>query len=313
MPVQAASARTQSPSLTSQQFQLLQQLLQRECGVQLPSDRSSMVVSRLRPRLSATGCTDFDDYLGLLQVNPAEKLTFIDALTTHETYFFRERSHFEHMMIEVEQRHLANAKIWSAACSMGHEAYTAAMLMNEYASGGHWHITGTDIALDTLNKAKRGEYNCSEKSRIFERLYQISCSEEPSHKTFRFNDQILQKVRFEHFNLMHRFKANNFDFIFLRNVLIYFTDSDQKRIVNNVLQALKPGGIVYFGHSEQLAARNMQLEKVGVGAWRKGRSSTARNGEMQVFSGAVTEEQKPALVRGAGINHQTAGLGLVTE
>lgn len=265
MPVQLVGER----SLTNHQFQHLQQLLQRECGVVLPSDRSGMVVNRLRPRLSATGCTSFDDYLSLLQVNPQEKLSFIDALTTHETYFFRERSHFDHMMIEVEQRQLKNAKIWSAACSMGHEAYTAAMLMNDFSPGGNWQIVGTDIALDTLNKAKRGEYDCCEKNRIFDRLYRLSCNEDSGHKTFRFHDKILKRVDFQHFNLMHRFQANRFDFIFLRNVLIYFNDLDQKRIVDNVLQALKPGGIVYFGHSEQLAARNSNLEKVGIGAWRK--------------------------------------------
>jgi chemotaxis protein methyltransferase CheR len=72
---------------------------------------------------------------------------------------------------------------------------------------------------------------------------------------------------------MHRFQTNQFDFIFLRNVLIYFSDTDQQRIVSNVLQTLKPGGIVYFGHSEQMAARNSNLEKVGVGAWRKSTSN----------------------------------------
>lgn len=265
MPTQNAAAHTLSQS----QFAHLQQLLQKECGVKLPSDRSNMVVNRLRPRLSATGCNNFDDYLGLLQVNPKEKLSFIDALTTHETYFFRERSHFEHMMLEVEKRQLNSAKIWSAACSMGHEAYTAAMLMNEFSPDGYWKVTGTDIALDTINKAKRGEYDCIEKTRIFDRLYRLSCDEDPNHKTFRFNDKILQRVEFQHFNLMHRFKANQFDFIFLRNVLIYFTETDQQRIVSNVLQTLKPGGIVYFGHSEQLAARNSDLEKIGIGAWRK--------------------------------------------
>lgn len=267
MPTQSAVAH----ALSQSQFSHLQQLLQKECGVQLPSDRSNMVMNRLRPRLSATGCSNFDDYLGLLQVNPKEKLSFIDALTTHETYFFRERSHFEHMMLEVDKRQLHNAKIWSAACSMGHEAYTAAMLMNEFSPNGHWQITGTDIALDTINKAKRGEYDCIEKTRIFDRLYRLSCDEDPSHKTFRFNDKILQRVDFQHFNLMHRFRANQFDLIFLRNVLIYFSDTDQQRIINNVLQTLKPGGIIYFGHSEQLAARHSKLEKIGVGAWRKGR------------------------------------------
>lgn len=256
-------------ALSRSQFTFLQQLLQKECGIQLPSDRIKMVLNRLRPRLSATGCSNFDDYLGLLKVNPKEKLSFIDALTTHETYFFRERSHFEHMMLEVDKHKLSNAKIWSAACSLGHEAYTAAMLMNEFSPDGHWQIIGTDIALDTINKAKRGEYDCIEKTRIFDRLYRLSCDEDPGHKKFRFNSKILQRVEFQHFNLMRRFKANQFDFIFLRNVLIYFTDTDQQRIVSNVLQALKPGGIIYFGHSEQMAARNSNLEKIGIGAWRK--------------------------------------------
>ena len=258
-----------NPSLSNSQFQHLQQLLQRECGVLLPNDRLSMVVNRLRPRLTASQCSDFTEYLSLLQSSPSERLPFVDALTTHETYFFRERSHFDHMMDEVHKRKLSNARIWSAACSMGHEVYTAAMLMDEYSTSGYWKVIGTDIALDTLNKAKRGEYNLCEKNRIFDRLYNMACNENPDQKNFRFNDKILQRVEFQHFNLLNNFENSNFDFIFLRNVLIYFTKEDQRKIVDNILNALKPGGIIYFGHSEQLSARHPQLERTGLGAWRK--------------------------------------------
>lgn len=255
--------------LSDTEFLQVQKLMQRECGVYLDHDRQSMISTRLRPRLRITGCHNYSSYLELVKRTPAELNLFIDALTTHETYFFREKNQFEHLMNEVKTRQLKDASIWSAACSMGHEVYTAAMLMNEFSPNGSWKIIGTDIALDTLNKAKSGEYNVIEKTRIFDNLYQLSCSENSTEKTFRFNDKILSRVDFQHFNLMHRFQAKRFDFVFLRNVLIYFNEDDQKRIVENVIHTLKPDGIIYFGHSEQLIARHSQLEKVGPGAWKK--------------------------------------------
>jgi chemotaxis protein methyltransferase CheR len=250
-------------------------------GVIVPTERKSMVASRLHERLRETQTWNFTAYLALLKQTPAELHCFVDALTTHETYFFREKAHFDHMMCQVRERKLTNARIWSAACSMGHEAYTAALLMAEFAPEGRWQVTGTDIALDTLRKAKEATYSLVEKRKILNNLYQLYCHENNQDQTFTLKDSVTSRVQFQPFNLLSQRAYQKYDFVYLRNVLIYFSRADQEKIIANVLSALSPEGVIYFGHSEQALAREMGLERVGIGAYKRLEKSTAALGFLQ--------------------------------
>jgi chemotaxis protein methyltransferase CheR len=180
-----------------------------------------------------------------------KKFHFLNELTTNETYFFREMKHFDFL------GELANKsdslRIWSAAASMGAEAYSIAMLLDDKIAHKNWEVVGTDINTQTLDIARMGLYQFSWIKKIptnFQQKYCLKGSNNYKDKML-IDRELIKNVHFYENNLLKENKTlGEFDVIFLRNVLLYFTEETKLKVIENVMKNLKPGGYLIISMTE---------------------------------------------------------------
>ena len=250
-----------SPAMSDADFDVIQGLFQAMAGIHLPREKKSMVCSRLGRRLRAHGLKSYGDYVALVTDgrHPNELNQLVDLLTTHETYFFREPKHFELL----SQRILADwpagapCRVWSAACSSGEEPYSLAMaLADRFGEQGNWEVLGTDIAVPTLTSADNGLYSLERTDNIPADYLRRFCRKgvRSYSGTLLINGGLRDRTRFRPLNLTDELPTDlgSFDIIFLRNVLIYFDHATKRRIVNQLMKRLRPGGWIFVGHAESL-------------------------------------------------------------
>ncbi|WP_157271287.1 CheR family methyltransferase [Azohydromonas aeria] len=236
-------------------------------GIRLSAAKHGLVAGRLQRLAHEAGRSGLDDYVQWLLhggAPAAEHTRVIDRLTTNETYFFREPQHFEALT-----RHLKAAPpageftVWSAASSSGEEAYSIAMLLDDALGARPWSVVGTDLSTAVVQAARRGLYAMDRIEGIPPQWLRRYCLKGGGEYEGRMLIQraLRARVRFECANLMQELPASlpTFDVVFLRNVLIYFDNPAKAAIVRRVLTRLKPGGQLYTGHAESLAALDLPL------------------------------------------------------
>jgi chemotaxis protein methyltransferase CheR len=192
-------------------------------------------------------------------MNDPEVIKFFDEVTTNETSFFRHEKQFkalEGMVIPeiMDARHLSTINVWSAAASMGKEAYTIAMVLSEMPAlkGKTIKIFGTDLNQKVLNIAKEGKYDIKDIKNV-EKKYLKYFDIDKENGIVSVKPEIKKMVTFKRFNLTDRFTGvQKMDVIFCRNVFIYFQKHTQKEIVDKFYSNLNPGGFFILGHSETL-------------------------------------------------------------
>ncbi|MEY4508149.1 MAG: hypothetical protein RLZZ450_271 [Pseudomonadota bacterium] len=254
--------------VSTKAFKQLQKMFREGSGIELGEDKRPLVQARLGKRLVELSLESFDDY-GRLLASPAglaERQTVIDLLTTNETYFFREPTHFDELAQQLVTRFRGRSlRIWSAASSTGEEAYSIAMTLLDKRPAGGWELLASDLSARVLEVARRGVY-------VQQRLEQMP----PSYLkrfcmrgtgdfegTLRVSEEVRKRVQFFSHNLLHDARAlGRFDVVILRNVLIYFDADHKQAILSRVLSALGPGGLLYIGHSESLQGLHSPLRRV---------------------------------------------------
>lgn len=246
-------------TITDQEFALFQRLIYRIAGISMSSAKKILLVGRLSKRLKHYGFTSFSEYYRLLASGaPGDELqTFVDLLTTNETYFFREPQHFEYLRDSIlPARRTSNPlRIWSGACSSGEEPYTIAMVLAANLPNTAWEIFASDISQAVLTRAQNGIYPLERAHGIppeFLRRYCMKGVRSQEGKLL-VRPELRQRVRFGQVNLTGPITGiGEFDVIFLRNVMIYFDTETKTKVVENMLPSLKPGGYFIVGHSESL-------------------------------------------------------------
>jgi len=256
--------------LGDRQFEAVARLVETTCGIKLPGSKRLMCEGRLRRRARATGCESLDAYVTTLQ--SADRLEqelqyLIDAITTNKTDFFREPAHYVALrerlvpaLIRLHGRRPARLKIWSAACSTGLEAYTAAMVLQDLLSERtdfRFSILGTDISSEVLAQAREAIYPLEVARPIPAemRARYLMQARKPRRSEVRVVPELRRTVRFAHLNLIDRPYAldSDLDVIFCRNVLIYFSRPVQEMVVRELARHLRPGGYLVLGHSESMS------------------------------------------------------------
>ena len=264
------------PPISEQEFARFQRFIFEAAGITLSKSKKELVSSRLGSRVQHYQFGSFAEYFRLLSSGqePAEVQTAIDLLTTNETYFFREPRHFEFL-----RKQLAAAggrpqplRIWSAAGSSGEEAYSIAMLLEDQLQGRPWEVMASDISSRVLERARAGHYPM-ERARYIPRAYlQRFCLKGTGRqeKTLLIDRSLRDKVQFAHVNLNTPLPAiGTFEFVFLRNVLIYFSIETKRDVVARVLSVLQPGGWLFIGHSENLHGISAEVKAVAPSIYRK--------------------------------------------
>ena len=246
--------------LSEANFQRLCQLIYQRAGIVLASHKREMVYNRLMRRLRLLQMKDFGQYLALLesQPNSSEWQEFINALTTNLTSFFREAHHFP-LLAEHARERQGGYQVWSCAASTGEEPYSIAITLAETlgTAPGKFEVYASDIDTRVLEKAQQG-------------IYSKECldvlSPEQLQRFFlkgKGTQQGQVRVRPELGNMVHFFQLNllspdwklpeKFDAIFCRNIMIYFDKLTQEIILRQMVRYLKPGGLLFAGHSENFS------------------------------------------------------------
>ena len=257
--------------ITDTEFDQLRKLLYANAGIVLNDSKKILLTGRLGKRLNALGMSNYGQYFKHVSGGQHEdELEFmVDLLTTNETYFFRESKHFDFLRDEVLPvlKPGQPFRVWSAASSIGAEAYTIAMILaDSLGESAAWDILGTDISSSVLEKARQAVYSINEAEKIPPQYLKKYCLKgvRSQEGTLLIDRRLRQRVRFEKLNLnADRFvKPGDFDVIFLRNVMIYFDNQTKTRVLENLLPCLKRGGYLIVGHSETLNGITNALPQV---------------------------------------------------
>lgn len=265
-----------SLSITPADYQAFQQFLQNACGIQLGIGKEYLVSSRLGSLMKNAGIDSLGELLKRINSfsNAQLKVQVIDAMTTNETFWFRDIGHFillkETILPDLNRERGGSIRIWSAACSSGQEPYNISMIVDEYESmrgrGRPVQIEATDISSKVLTEAQTGVY-CGltvERGLTPEQQKRFFI---PREQCLEVRPEIRRRVSFRSLNLASNYQAmGRFDVIFCRNVLIYFSNELKKDIVERLANALNPGGYLFLGSTESINQLTNRFEmKVGHG------------------------------------------------
>jgi chemotaxis protein methyltransferase CheR len=263
-------------TLTDQEFDFLRKLLYEAAGINLTAEKKALVIGRLTRRIEALGLSSYGEYFRRIAGNLdlEERQWALDALTTNETFFFREPQHFTFLSetIVPTVQPGETFRVWSAASSSGEEAYSIAMLLAERLGQRPWEIIGSDLSTKVLEKARRGQYPMERAEKIPKAYLNAYCLKGTGAQegTFIIDPTLRKHVKFQQANLMGPLpKVGLFDVIFLRNVLIYFDLATKRRVIDNLLPFMKPDGYFFSGHSESLTGMVTGLVQIKPAIYRK--------------------------------------------
>jgi chemotaxis protein methyltransferase CheR len=264
-------------------FRSLAQFAYEQAGIALADSKRNLVYSRLSRRLRALGLTSFRQYREFLAANTTELESFINAISTNLTKFFREVHHFDHFRTHVAVPFVQAAhgkvgrrlRVWSAGCSTGEEPYTISVVLKREIRDAERHdikILATDIDTEVIGKGTRGKYPVSSIDEVPKtyREFFLPVGGDRASENVIVGEEVRNLVSFRHLNLMESWPfSGNFDAIFCRNVMIYFDAATKSALVERFTQKLKPGGWLYIGHSESLIGSHPGLRLVGRTTYRR--------------------------------------------
>ena len=234
-------------------FERVRRLIRNKAGIDLQAGKQNMVYSRLARRLRDRGHRSFRSYLDALRGDTdPEWQEFINCLTTNLTAFFREAHHFETLAQELRARH-GPIRIWSCAASTGEEPYSLAITAMECGAGHRTHIEASDVDTRVLAHAEAGIYSLESASGLGEdRLRRFFLRGSGRNAGFaRVKPELRSLVRYFNLNLLSQpWKLQPHDMVFCRNVMIYFDRPTQRAVLERLHAVLKPGGLLFVGHSE---------------------------------------------------------------
>lgn len=267
---------------TDRDFDRIRSLVRRHAGISLSDAKKDMVYSRLSRRLRKLGLRSFNDYCGIIESgDPDEIVNFTNSITTNLTSFFRENHHFQYLAdtlipeLRERKRYNRRLRIWSAGCSTGEEPYSIAMVLREQLpahEGWDARILATDLDSNVLQTAQEGIYDA-------ERIRTLPASRVRrwflkgrgrNAGTVRAHPDLRGMITFRQLNLLGPWPIKGpIDFIFCRNVVIYFDKDTQRTLFDRYADILEPEGRLFIGHSESLFKVCNRFELIGKTIYRK--------------------------------------------
>lgn len=265
---------------TFEDFNFLRKLSNQHSGILVPDDKFDMFYSRLSRRIRTLGLANFKQYCQHLNDNKEQEFTnFINAITTNLTAFFREKHHFEFLRDTVipellkKNQHSKTIKVWSAGCSTGEEPYSLAMTLMEHVPAG-WEIKilATDLDTEVLSTAASGVYSEDRIEGLPEQQIKkwFQKGKEGQKKKVKVRDELRQLISFKQLNLMGEWPMRGpLDFMFCRNVLIYFDKQTKEMLAKRYAELLASKSYLFIGHSESLHQLSTDFDLIGNTIYRK--------------------------------------------
>lgn len=248
--------------MTDAEFKLFRDLIYAVSGMSLKKGKKEFLENRIQKRMAATNMTTpYWYYRFITDGNKPELVNLLDLLTINETSFFRNKPQFELFrnkivpkIIRAKEREFNKTlRIWSAGCSTGEEPYTIAMVVKDLLPPGSWDVTvfASDLSLTALETASRGIYSYDRVKGDISTYY-LEKYFEKAGDSYRIKQEIRDMVVFDFNNMKHDNGLRGLDIIFCRNVMIYFDEEEQKRLINKFYISLSPEGYLFLGHTESL-------------------------------------------------------------
>jgi chemotaxis protein methyltransferase CheR len=286
--------------MNPQDFEFLKEFLKTRSGIVLSADKLYLVESRLTPVARDLGMAGIDELIGELKktLDESLKTKVTDAMTTNESFFFRDQSPFDNLRDHILPPMIAARKakgqnrlrIWSAACSSGQEPYTIAMMLLEnQAKFGDmkFEILATDLSTEIVDKAKEGAYSQFEVQRGLPIQLLVKYFSQ-TESAWQISDDIRNMVRFQTFNLLDSYGVlGKFDIIFCRNVLIYFDQDTKGAILSRMADISPPDGALFLGGAESVIGISSDYQPV-----------SGVRGVYQLSSGTAAPAAAPASATG---------------
>jgi len=248
--------------MTPQDFDYLRKLLRERSGLVLSAEKQYLAESRLLPVARKHGLAGLGELVGKLKVTTAAApltVEVIEAMTTNESFFFRDKVPFEHFRLTVMPALLAararekRIRIWCTACATGQEPYSLAMSLKAIGpalAGWRVEIVATDLSNEVLAKAKAGIYNQFEVQRGLP-IQQLVKFFSQVGEAWQIAEEIRAMVKFRPLNLLADFSSlGTFDLVFCRNVLIYFDQDTKTGVLNRIARQMPADGFLILGAAE---------------------------------------------------------------
>ncbi len=260
------------------------ELIYHKSGIRISPQKKMLLSNRLRRRLRETGIADFEAYYQHLRNLPPghpEWNAFLQEITTHETYLFRDEAQWRWFRQEYLAQMSAEAqagrrprslRIWSAACSTGDEVYTiACCIAGALLNYQQWHITilGTDIGAGAIAQAQAGVFGERAMHLVPEEYRRRFFIKAKDAAIWQAAAVLKKMVCFRQHNLLEPLRTPPFDLVFLKNVLIYFDAASKKRVLENVRKLIKPGGMLVTGAAEGVGEFLRDFERLNPWLYRQ--------------------------------------------
>lgn len=273
--------------MSDAEFRQFSEFIHKKFGINLTPSKKTMLTSRLLKRLRSLKMQSFADYYDYL-MSPAgrknEVIHMIDVVSTNKTEFFREPVHFDffkdvalpELLSREKKRSLRKINVWSAGCSSGEEPYTLAIVLAEFLESwprASFSILATDVSQQMLMAAEKAIYDQETVMNIsLHHMRNYFMQGKRSQEGFyRVGPKLRRHVTVKNFNLMESFSSIRIqmDFVFCRNVMIYFNRDTRKILVNKFYRQLKNGGYLFIGSSETLSGLGTEFRQAGPSIYRK--------------------------------------------
>lgn len=273
--------------LSNKEFELFRRLIYKSSGIALSPSKKELVKARLSKRLTKTGIDSFGQYYKFVTKHDKsgeELVHLLDSISTNKTDFFREEKHFDFLNTKLlpaliskkEKERNKTIRVWCAGCSTGEEPYSLAItIINHINPNDGWNvkILATDISMKVLKKAINGIYKKEALKGIPREIISSHFSSIIINNTncFKVKNHLKKMITFRRFNLMTSnfpFKYP-FDFIFCRNVMIYFDSDTHHRLISKFYDCLPKNGYLFIGHSETLAKKTQGFKYLRPSVYQK--------------------------------------------
>lgn len=248
-------------ALSDAAFDYIRAVIYKQSAIVLENDKAYLVAARLKGLLQSERIESIEDLIVRLRESAADELRqrVVEALTIHETSFFRDLHPFEALRTQIIPRFKVargssrTLNIWCGACSTGQEPYTVAMtILEHFPELASWNIRilATDISNSILSRARAGRFTQLEVNRGLPAKLLVKYFRKDRENWF-IADRVRSMVEFRRLNLVEPFQAmSRFDVVFLRNVLIYFDFDHKRKVLEKVRQQLAPDGVLFLGGAE---------------------------------------------------------------
>lgn len=268
-------SQTSLVGIYSENYRFLQEKVYSQTGIVLDGEKQYLFESRLSPIVRQLGLGSINDLCALLHSTPEAEIgrQVVEAMTTNETYFFRDPAHYDAIRLELlprlkeERRATKRLRFWSAAASTGQEAYSLAMLLLESGlSDWDIQILGTDFSSQVLERARSGKYQQIEVNRGLPAAMVVKHFRRAG-VDWQLSDQVRRMATFDTIDLRKSMRTlGPFDLVFCRNVMIYFDAETKRKILKELHGTLFRGGWLLLGGAETAFGVEEWFERKTIGS-----------------------------------------------